>query len=124
MRLIVTMIVALAFTSAASAQQPAPSSGQSQPPAASSAPASQSAVPADDDDDDMPAERSARSPRKPDPKRTVCREKARQQGLRGQQLIDSLQICYEEARLSCTKKAIEQKIPNRERREYVRNCSG
>jgi len=50
--------------------------------------------------------------------------KARQQGLRAQQLRDSVQLCMEEARLACTKKAIEQNIPGSGRREFMRNCAG
>jgi hypothetical protein len=51
-------------------------------------------------------------------------DKARQQGLRGQQMRDTVQLCMEEARLSCTKQAIEKKIPAQERREFMRSCAG
>jgi hypothetical protein len=54
----------------------------------------------------------------------MCTDKAHQQGLRGQQMKDSVRLCMDEARLACTKQAIEKKIPNKERGEFMRNCAG
>jgi len=123
MRLIVSIIFALGLVTGVAAQS-SPPPGQSQPPAAGAAPSSPPAAEAPDADDDTPPARGVRGQRQPDPKRAVCQDKVRKQGLRGQQMRDQQLICIEEARLACTKKAVEQKIPNRERRDFIRNCTG
>lgn len=113
MRLLFAALVALSVAGSALAQQSAPSPEQSPPPSAT-APADQQNPPA-----------AGQPPgRQPNVRRTACVDRARQQGLRAQQLRDSVQLCMEEARLACTKKAIEQKIPAAQRREFMRNCAG
>jgi hypothetical protein len=72
----------------------------------------------------QPAPAHGRAGRQPDPKRVICRDKVRQQKLRGQQRRDAIQVCVEEARLACTKKAIAQKIEGTQRRDFVRTCTG
>ena len=44
------------------------------------------------------------------------------QGKAGQDRHDQLQLCLAQARLDCVKQAIDQKVPNADRRDYVRNC--
>jgi hypothetical protein len=56
--------------------------------------------------------------------RTACGAKARQQGLRGPQMRDSVKLCIQEARLSCTKQAIEKNISGQQRRDFMKNCAG
>jgi hypothetical protein len=116
MRYLVCTFLALSLAGSASAQQSAPPPDQSQPPPAAAAPADNQAAPA--------MGRPGKGNRPPNTRRTTCTEKARQQGLRGQQMKDSVRLCVDEARLACTKQAIEQKIPNKERKDFMRNCAG
>jgi hypothetical protein len=44
------------------------------------------------------------------------------QGKSGQERHDQLQLCLAQARLDCVKQAIDQKVPNEARRDFVRNC--
>jgi hypothetical protein len=44
------------------------------------------------------------------------------QGKTGQERYDQLQLCLAQARLDCVKQAINQKVANAERKDYVRNC--
>jgi hypothetical protein len=119
MRVLVATVLFAAFLSSALAQQSAPASDQPAPdqspvPRASAAP--ETAPPA--------MGRQGAGGRQPNPRRVVCVNKARQQGLRGPQMRDAVQLCAEEARLACTKQAIEQKIPAQQRRDFMKNCAG
>jgi hypothetical protein len=53
-----------------------------------------------------------------------CAAQARQQGLRGPAVRDSVQICREEQRLACLKEAVERKIVGETRRDFIRSCAG
>ena len=112
MRLVFAAVLASSLAGSALAQQSAPPPDQAPPPGVA-APTDQQTPAA------MP-----QGGRQPSARRTTCVNMARQQGLRAQQLRDSVQLCMEETRLACTKKAIEQKIPAPERREFMRNCVG
>jgi hypothetical protein len=57
-------------------------------------------------------------------KRAECRQKLRQQGLRGADLRDQFQLCLADARKDCLKDAINQKITGGQRKEFVKNCMG
>ena len=102
-----TVIVALALVcvTAARAQQadPAQSSPAEQaPPAATAAPAAPAA----------PAM----------PRVDHCRAQGIEQRLRGQPLIDFVQVCRLEARIACLKDAIAKKINGPARRDYLKSC--
>jgi len=114
MRYLVVTFVALSLVGSASAQQSAPSPDQTQAPAA---------APAESPPDPAMA-RPGTANRQPNPMRAACMDKARQQGLRGQQLRDTVQLCMQETRLSCTKQAIDKNIPAQQRRDFIRNCTG
>jgi hypothetical protein len=132
MRLIIAVVASLGLAAVAYAQSNP--TDQSQPPAGATetqpgdaaAPNSAAPPPAGSETQAQPPAATAmpRGGRQPDPKRVVCRSKARQQGVRGQQLRDSIQVCVEEARLACTKKAIAQRLEGPQRREFIRNCTG
>lgn len=132
MRLMTALVLATLMAAPAIAQQSAPPSDQppetgtqeatppaepppEQPPAAGpqGAPAQQNATP-----------QQEREPRGANAMRNACLGKARQQGLRGSQLIDAVQLCVAEAHLSCVKKAIAQHINGPARRDYLRTCPG
>jgi hypothetical protein len=120
MRLVFAAVLTFSVAGSALAQQSAPPPDQAPPPS-TAMPTDQSAT--------TPAEQQApagvpQRARQPNARRMNCMNTARQQGLRAQQLRDSVQLCMEEARLACTKKAIEQKIPAPERRDFMRNCAG
>jgi hypothetical protein len=112
MRLVFAAVLAFSLAGSALAQQSAPPPDQAPPPNAAG-PAEQPAPGA-----------APQRGRQPSARRINCMNTARQQGLRAQQLRDSVQLCMEEARLACTKKAIEQNIPGPGRREFMRNCAG
>jgi hypothetical protein len=57
-------------------------------------------------------------------RRADCRQKLRQQGLRGAELRDQVQLCLADARKQCLKDAIDQKVTGAQRREFVKNCMG
>jgi hypothetical protein len=57
-------------------------------------------------------------------KRAECRQKLQQQGLRGRELQDQVQLCLADARKGCLKDAIDQKITGAQRKDFVRNCMG
>ena len=116
MRYLLATFLALSLAGSASAQQSAPPPDQSQPPPAAAAPA---------DDQQAPAMgKPHKGNRPPNARRASCNDKAHQQGLRGQQLKDSVRLCMDEARLACTKQAIDKKLPNKERREFMKHCAG
>jgi hypothetical protein len=120
MRVLVVSLLTIAFAGSVFAQQSAPPSDQ-QPPGDQSAP---SAAPPPENQPPPAMGGQGAGGRQPNPRRVACMTKARQQGLRGQQLRDSMHLCMEEARLACTKQAIEQKIPAQQRRDFMKNCAG
>src|SRR5690349_13257829 len=97
MRILAVTLFTVAFVSSALAQQSAPPSDQP-PPDQSSLP-SVSAPPGDQQPPAMG--RQGAGGRQPNARRVACRDKARQQGLRGPQMRDAIQLCVEEARLAC-----------------------
>ena len=120
MRVLALALLAFVFVSSALAQQSAPPSDQ--PPLDQSSAPSASAPPADQQAPAMG--RPGAGGRQANPRRVVCVNKARQKGLRGTEMRDNVQLCVEEARLACTKQAIEQKIPAQQRRDFMKNCAG
>jgi len=103
-RTLVTAMAVIGFACAAFAQQ-APAPNTTTPPAAAAPPA------------------AANVPQ-PNTMPVNCRAQAREKGLRGPDARDSIAICREEQRLACTKEAVERKIGDHQRREFIRNCSG
>jgi hypothetical protein len=55
-------------------------------------------------------------------KRVACQAAA--QGMKGPERRDQMQLCLAQARLDCTKQAIDQKVDAPQRRDFVRNCVG
>jgi hypothetical protein len=55
-------------------------------------------------------------------KRVACRAEA--EGTKGQERRDQMQLCLAQARLDCTKQAIDQKVAGPQRRDFVKNCVG
>jgi hypothetical protein len=100
----------LAVSGASPAQvQPAPDASAPAPDAAS------------------PAKAPARAKAAPNSgealRRSTCRQKA-DQSLKGQDLIDEMQICMAEARLSCLKQAVGDKVRGKQREAFMSKCSG
>ena len=57
-------------------------------------------------------------------KRVECRQAGMGQGMRGPDLADHVLICVQEARLSCLKQAVQQKIRGVERVNFIDKCLG
>jgi Spy/CpxP family protein refolding chaperone len=53
-------------------------------------------------------------------KRMACRVAS--QATQGQDRKDQMQLCMEQARLDCLKQAIEQKIVDPQRKDFVKGC--
>ena len=56
-------------------------------------------------------------------RRSTCRKSA-DQSLKGQDLIDAVQICMAEARLNCLKQAVADKVQGKKREAFMSTCSG
>jgi hypothetical protein len=137
MRFLTVLVLATLAAAPAIAQQPPPPADQ-QPaagapaasPPSSQPPPEQQPPPETAPPAGTPPQQAAEPPEEREPpntnasKRTVCLNKVRHQGLRGADRINAIQLCVEEARLSCLKKAIAQKINGPARRDYLRTCSG
>jgi len=54
-------------------------------------------------------------------KRMACETAA--QAMTGQDRKDQMQLCMAQARLDCLKQAIDQKIVEQQRRDFVRSCA-
>ncbi len=57
-------------------------------------------------------------------KRRVCQQEGRAKNLRGPNLADHVAICLQEARLTCLKQAVEQKVRGAARRDFISKCLG
>jgi hypothetical protein len=55
-------------------------------------------------------------------KRAACRAAA--EGAKGQERRDQIQLCLAQARLDCTRQAIDQKVVGPQRRDFVKSCVG
>jgi hypothetical protein len=45
------------------------------------------------------------------------------QAMKGQDLIDQMQLCMAQARIDCLRQAIDQKIVGPQRRDFIRACA-
>jgi hypothetical protein len=124
MRLIVAAYLSVFLVVPAIAQQSAPPSDQPAPPAA----AAPSAAPSPDAPQpgamDPSIRRGAGRATTQNAKRAMCVNKLRAQGLRGRQMRDSIQLCLAEARVSCLKQAIAQKLSGAARKDFLKSCTG
>ncbi len=85
-----------------------------------------SAASAQQPNEPKPAQDNAAVAAAPKPftaRKASCRESGGQQGLRGADLADHIQLCVEEAKLVCLKQAIAQKVPRPERRAFIQTCA-
>ena len=53
-------------------------------------------------------------------KRLACRTASR--GMNGQEQKDQMQLCMAQARVDCLKQAIDQKIVDPQRKDFVNSC--
>jgi hypothetical protein len=126
-------IIAAAFLTAclvipAMAQQPAPPPDQS-PPSAAAPPSDQPPPPPMGAQPDQPPPPGAMAPGRDgaagkSARRAMCRDKVRAQGPNGMDRRDALRLCLQEAKLSCLKQAIAQKLTGAARKDFVKNCAG
>jgi hypothetical protein len=56
-------------------------------------------------------------------RRKTCRDGA-DQSLKGADLKDAVEVCMAEARLSCLKKAVEDKVRGKQRQAFMSTCTG
>jgi hypothetical protein len=100
----------LAMSGAGMAQtpvQPAPDAGAAPPDAAA------------------PAKKPARAKANPGDalRRSTCRKGA-DQSLTGADLADAMQVCMLEARLTCLKQAVADKVQGKKRAAFMNTCAG
>ena len=57
-------------------------------------------------------------------RRVDCRQAGQKLGLSGPDLIDHVAVCVQEARLTCLKQAIQQKVRGAERTDFISKCLG
>jgi len=113
-RTFITALAVVGFAFAAYAQQSPPP--DTAPPPAPPPAAAPGGPP--------PGRQPAANVPQPNTKPVDCRAQARDKGLRGPAVRDSVVICREEQRLACTKEAVERKIAGDARREFIRSCAG
>jgi len=133
MRFIAAAFLTACLIFPAMAQQPAPPPDQSPPPPPAAAPPpDQQPPPTAAHPDQPPPPGAAMAPapggadgtRAKSARRAMCRDKVRGQGANGMDRRDALRLCIQEAKVSCLKQAIAQKLEGAARKDFVRNCAG
>lgn len=73
--------------------------------------------------DQGPAMRQdSRPKRAANPRRDECRQSGTARGMRGPDLSSHIQICMQEARLSCMRQAADRRLAGRDRRDFIKQC--
>jgi subtilisin family serine protease len=67
-------------------------------------------------------EPSESSPAAIEKKRLACRQEAAIKGMHGSEMLDYIAVCVSEARLSCLKQAVAQKVNSPDRPDFMNRC--
>ena len=141
MRIVLACLVALCIAGTASAQQqppadqPPPAADQAPPPAAPPPPPAPEVQPPAVPPASPPLGKPPTTLRPPPVTQhgpppppsarganVICRVQGSRKGLRGEDLLDYMQVCVLETRLRCLKQAIARRIVGPARRNYIAAC--